>query len=79
MAIAARELEGAGGDEAAELARIEALLPECRGLPLREAQRLLAAAVRGHRFDDAHAQQALDEHLRLTTEARLAVSSPTRK
>ena len=79
MAIAARELEGAGADEAAELARIEALLPECRGVTLHEANRMLAAAVRTNRFDDPRAQQALDEHLRLVTEARLAVSSAKRR
>jgi hypothetical protein len=79
MAIAERELEGAGGDEAAELARIVALLPECKGRELREANRRLALAVRAGRFDDPRAQQALDEHLRLATEARLAVSSPKPK
>jgi hypothetical protein len=79
MAIAARELEGAGGGDAGELARIEALLPECRGRGLREANRMLAEAVRAGRFDEPGARQALDDHLRLVTAARLALSSPGRK
>lgn len=79
IGIAARELEGAGGNDADELARIEALLPESKGQSLRDANRLLAAAVRAGRFDEPRAQKALDEHLRLVTESRLAVSSPKRK
>ena len=79
VAIVARELEGAAGDDADELARIESLLPESKGHGLVEANRMLAAAVRAGRFDHPPAQRALDEHLRLATEARLAVSSPKRK
>jgi hypothetical protein len=79
MAIAARELQGAGGDEAGELARIVAMLPECAGHELRDAHRMLASAVRAGRFEDPRAQKSLDEHLRITTQARLAVSSPKRK
>lgn len=79
MAIAARELEGAAGGDADELARIEALLPECKGCDLREANRMLASAVRAGRFDDPRAQHALDDHLRAVTAARLTLSSPRRK
>lgn len=84
MAIAARELEGAGGDPAAEVARVRALLPEWQPAgeideQAREANAKLAAAVRSGRFDSPQAQSALFDHLRRTTEERLAVSAPQRK
>ena len=79
MAIAARELEGAAGADTEEINRLEVLLPECKGHGVLEANCMLASAVRAGRFDEPRMQKALDEHLRLTTEARLAVSGPKRK
>jgi Domain of unknown function (DUF6285) len=84
MAIAARELEGAAGDPAAEIARVRALLPEWApagdmDAQVREANAKLAAAVRAGRFDTPHAQAELFGHLRKSTEERLAVSAPRRK
>ena len=84
MAIAARELEGSGGDPAAEVSRVRALLPEWQPAGKIEAQAgeanaKLAAAVRAGRFDAPQAQAALFDHLRQSTEERLAVSAPRRK
>jgi hypothetical protein len=84
MAIATRELEGAGGDPAAEVARVRGLLPEWQPSgdideQVRDANAKLAAAVRNGRFDSAQAQAVLLDHLRKTTEERLAVSAPQRK
>lgn len=84
MAIAARELEGAGGDPAAEVARVRRLLPEWEPAGDIEAQAgeanaRLAAAVRAGRFEAPQEEAALFDHLRKTTEERLAVSAPRRK
>ena len=84
MAIAAREMEGAGGDPAAEVARVRSLLPEWQpagdvDAQAREANVKLAAAVRNGRFDSPQSQAALFEHLRMVTEERLAMSAPQRK
>ena len=84
MAIAARELEGAGGDPAAEVARVRALLPEWQpsgdiDQQAREANARLAAAVRAGRFDAPQAHAELFDHLRKATDERLAVSAPRRK
>ena len=84
MAIEARELEGAGGDPVAEVSRVRVLLPEWQpegdiDEQARAANAKLAAAVRAGRFDSAQAQSALFDHLRKTTEERLAVSAPQRK
>jgi hypothetical protein len=82
MAIAAREIDGAGGDPRAELRRLEALLPDWKrsaahdAEALREGTALLAAAIRARRFDTAPARDRLAEHLKTTTEERLAVSNP---
>jgi hypothetical protein len=82
IVIAARELEGAGGDPAAELARLRSLMPEWNPashdmrVALREGNARLAGSVRAGRFDaDPHRGELL-EHLRRTTEERLAVSNP---
>jgi uncharacterized protein DUF6285 len=82
MAIAARELDGAGADPEQELARLRSLLPEwepeqtARDGAVREGTTLLAAAIRAGRFDSPEAHKRLAEHLRKTTEERLAVSNP---
>ena len=82
LGIAARELAGGGGDAAAELARLAALLPEWKlaaGDPaqaVREATVQLATAIRAGKFDHDPARVALADHLRNTTQERLAVSNP---
>jgi hypothetical protein len=82
MGIAARELAGDGGDAAEELARLEALLPEWKPSAsgpvqaVREATVELAAAIRAGHFDNEPARAALADHLRNTTQERLAVSNP---
>lgn len=82
IAIAEREL--AAGDTAAraECERLLKLLPECSGLPaeglsamLARYNRRLAEGIRAGRFDGEH-RGALLEHLRRTTEDKLAVSNP---
>jgi hypothetical protein len=82
MAIAARELDGAGGDAGEELRRLRSLMPEwnptaaSEAQALREGTALLAAAIRAGRFDSAPPRERVSAHLKTTTEERLAVSNP---
>lgn len=81
MAIAAREVDGAGGDAEEELGRIMTLMPEWKPTAegeaaLLEGTRALAAAIRAGRFDAAGPRKGLALHLKHTTEERLAVSNP---
>lgn len=83
MAIALREIEAGEAPLEAERLRLRALLPELAqapsGVPLREMlagyNRRLIEAIRGGRFDGA-GRGALLDHLRRTTEEKLAVSNP---
>ena len=83
MAIALREMAAGDAPLHAESGRLRALLPELAqappGAPLRETltgyNRRLIEAIRGGRFDTAE-RGALLDHLRRTTEAKLAVSNP---
>ena len=81
MAIAAREMDGAGGDPRAEIDRIARLIPEWtpqgdEDAQLREGNARLAAAIRSGRFDSFDAQKMLTDHLQRSTNERLAVSNP---
>ena len=77
LAIAGRDL-AAPDAGAAELARVEALLPGPGGgtAALREATAHLARAIREGRFDEGEARASLLAHLRRTVRERLAVSNP---
>ena len=82
LGVVLRELEAGEAPARAELERLTALLPdEPPGRPaveglrvaLQDYNRRLAAAIRAGRFDGS---AALREHLRNTTEEKLAVSNP---
>lgn len=80
LAIAGRDLAAAPG-AGAEIARLQALLGDWspagdEAADLREGTARLAAAIREGRFDAGEARERLLAHLRETTRARLAVSSP---
>ncbi len=80
LSIAGRDLAApASADD--EIARIAHLLPDWKPPADRQAALLegtsrLAARIREGRFDEGEARARLLEHLRETTRARLAVSSP---
>ena len=83
MAIALREIEAGEAPLEAECGRLRALLPELAEAPsgaplhgiLTGYNRRLIEAIRAGRFDGTE-RAALLEHLRRTTEAKLAVSNP---
>lgn len=87
LAIGAREAESGAQSERQELAGIELLLPEAAKAGAGEAKdaeaflrgqrRALCSEIRNGRFDAAGpAQDALLEHLAVTTENRLRISNP---
>jgi hypothetical protein len=83
LAIAQREIEAGPAPARAEWERLRSLLGERPGAPGGEAlyaglagyNRRLASAIRAGRFDGPE-RAALLEHLRRTTEEKLAVSNP---
>lgn len=85
IAIAQREVEAADAPAREALARVRSLLrlgepgqavvPEDALAALREADRRLAAAIRAGRFDGEQ-RGALEDHLRKTTGAKVAISNP---
>jgi hypothetical protein len=80
LAIAGRDI-AAPADDAAELARLSALLPGWapggnRAEALREGTARLAARIRSGDFDEGEAKARLLAHLQATVRARLAVSNP---
>jgi hypothetical protein len=83
IAIAERELMTGDTAARAELERLGRLLPECAAPPaagelsaaLERYNRRLAEDIRNGGFDGER-RGALLEHLRLTTEEKLAVSNP---
>ena len=83
MAIAQREIAAGDAPLAAECERLRALLSEPSATPAGAAlrsvlggyNRRLAAEIRAGRFDGED-RAALLEHLRRTTEEKLAVSNP---
>src|SRR6185436_16790170 len=83
MAIAQREIAAGDAPLRAEAERLRALLPECAEPPAGSAlqsvlagyNRRLTEAIRAGRFDGED-RAAMLEHLRRTTEEKLAVSNP---
>jgi len=80
LSIAGRDLAAPAAAQD-EIARIKALVPDWKPPGTEEAALLegtarLAARIREGRFDEGEARARLLEHLRVTTRARLAVSSP---
>ena len=83
IAIAQREIEAGPAPARAEFERLRALLRERSGAPAGEAlyaelagyNRRLAGEIRAGRFDGGE-RAAMLEHLRQTTEEKLAVSNP---
>jgi uncharacterized protein DUF6285 len=84
IAIAQREIAAGDAPLQAERERLRALLPECAEVPvagralhevLAEYNRRMIEAIRTGSFD-GEKRGALLDHLRRTTEAKLAVSNP---
>ena len=78
LAIVERELAQRAPADAAETARLVALLaPDAGpGDDLVSLNRHLSAAIRAGRFDAPAAQRTLRDHLRATTAAKLAIDNP---
>jgi len=80
LAIGAREAESGELAERQELSGIELLIPEramAAGDALDNQRRALCSEIRNGRFDAAGpAQDALLEHLAVTTENRLRIDNP---